>query len=557
MQSEVIHSPNAHDARKAGHQSKTIASPGTSSSVLPSASAAPGSPTSPASTPVASNGRKIPFAVIVTFEILLCALCVAGTLMALSILTFNKSMNSCLSASEDSQSFLTTRVQFRVIDLVAKQFENIMLQPVSALQETLRLQNQGLVSVTNYDTLWKYFIFQLRSYPAVGLLYYGDESYGDYLGVEVISFTANVDARKYYMDVQDIRGQTGASRCPLSCAPNGVNSSGYYYFNTNVTATSATIVGLSTVEYGYNARSRPWYKQAAAINSSTAVWTSPYLFANGVDMGITASLPLFSNGLLGVLAADLTLNDLGSQLKDITATLSPNAFLFVFSTSGVLLAASNENAYATVKASDNTTRNRIKYTSEFTNPTALLVAQLINQTATTPSDLRTLPSTYSSESQGLLYSFRTATIGTVPTGTLSYVVVAAVPTSDYTAELDATRASILAELGRNNAAMGASAAAVSVFFMLLTVPMTVLWIGRPLRMLCANMAQVAQYDFTGLKQNDRNRRSAIVEVCMIQDAYWHMVQKFAKGIQENRQLMMRGSSVTEVANKTTATIAQG
>jgi len=88
----------------------------------------------------------------------------------------------------------------------------------------------------------------------------------------------------------------------------------------------------------YDARTRPWYKQAIAARKQT--WSTPYIWFNQSDMSIDAVMPIFDqqNQPLGVLASPLKL----SRIKDYLQSLrvSPHAESFIVDQSGLLIASS-------------------------------------------------------------------------------------------------------------------------------------------------------------------------------------------------------------------------
>ncbi|KAI9332875.1 hypothetical protein DFJ73DRAFT_963318 [Zopfochytrium polystomum] len=410
------------------------------------------------------NG-KVPFAAIITFEIFLCSVLVAATLMTISLITYNKSTTDCVDRSKDSQRLLTLNIQSQALHLVSAKTESIVSQTITVVQESLRLWSAALIA---------------QSQTAVIDVYYGDQSFGDFIGVEVENYQALED-RRYIFRVLDapktrIANRINPKRCPESCTQHGVNTLGLYDFWVNQTGSAVNVTAPVVVRQGYVTRERPWYTSAAAVSNGTMIWTPPYLFGNNVDLGVTVALPLYgASGLTGVLAADLTIKDITRQLADIKSGLTENAFIFIFSTDGVLLgtSVSGEEPVAVVDGIP-----RVKYTSEISDPTTRLIAKLVNDTATVPGDLRTIPQSGSDDTADFLYSYSTATFGSVPAASLSYVLVVGVPKTDYTRDIDATSDRIRDTLSHNNSAMIGAAAGVAVFFMVATIPLTVVWVGR-------------------------------------------------------------------------------
>lgn len=88
----------------------------------------------------------------------------------------------------------------------------------------------------------------------------------------------------------------------------------------------------------YDPRTRPWYQ--GAINSRQMVWSPIYLFVARPILGITASVPIYSEAgdLQGVLGVDLTLSQIGDFLRQLTIAKTGQAF--ILEQSGQLVATS-------------------------------------------------------------------------------------------------------------------------------------------------------------------------------------------------------------------------
>ena len=88
----------------------------------------------------------------------------------------------------------------------------------------------------------------------------------------------------------------------------------------------------------YDPRDRPWYK--GAVKARQAVWNPIYLFVARRILGITASLPIYSKSgnLLGVLAIDLPLSQIGDFLRQLKISKTGQAF--ILESSGDIVATS-------------------------------------------------------------------------------------------------------------------------------------------------------------------------------------------------------------------------
>jgi len=87
----------------------------------------------------------------------------------------------------------------------------------------------------------------------------------------------------------------------------------------------------------FDARSRPWY--TATVERGSACWSPVYVLATGQDMAIAASAPVTgaNSELLGVVAVDVFLSQIGHFLK--TLDLGAHGQCFIVERSGLLVAS--------------------------------------------------------------------------------------------------------------------------------------------------------------------------------------------------------------------------
>jgi diguanylate cyclase (GGDEF)-like protein len=92
----------------------------------------------------------------------------------------------------------------------------------------------------------------------------------------------------------------------------------------------------------FDPRSRPWYQ--AAIREKKLVWSPIYLFSTPPVLGITPAMPLIdrqTGTLEGVMAIDLTLDDISQFLN--TLKISDSGRAFIIEQSGEIVATSTNN----------------------------------------------------------------------------------------------------------------------------------------------------------------------------------------------------------------------
>ncbi|KAJ3314235.1 hypothetical protein HDU76_002461 [Blyttiomyces sp. JEL0837] len=457
---------------------------------------------------------RVPFAVIVTLEIFMCFICIAAVLMVLSYETSVSSNNQCLDQGENSIEFLTTRIQSGTMDLVSSAIDYIVAQPLVVMQETIRLHSQGILDLHDYDTLWKYLYYQQTMGFPTTFPYYADADYGGFVSVYP---------------------ENGRPNLPLE---------------VGIIDATATI-GLPSFEY--NPKERPWYKLGAAQTGMTPVWTPPYVFAHSNNdtmpaVGISAAMPVLNDTtqeLIGVLGCDITFDMLTLRLEELKEKLSPNAFIFVINDYGVLFASSNQNESTAVFHVDPSTQkssNDPKYIKDLQDPNLLFASQTINESCA--GNLSNLPPTQLYQSNGLIFQHLYKRVGSNSTtaGSIGLIIVAGAPITDYTGDIETTRQDLRRKLSQSTTFMLVAAAGIAIGFAFFSIPMTCLLVGGPMNRLNKHMVEVAKFDFSSLKGEDRELRSWIREIYSIESSFWHMVKQFAGAISENKKLLNAGKA---------------
>lgn len=494
---------------------------------------------------------RLPFAAMVTIEIATCCAAIAAALMIISYVTTSGSNSTCLKQGTHAVTTLTTQIQNASTYLVCEILEQILSQPVNTLRESSSLFNQSLLNFDNYDMLWPYFYWQLAYQPAVTLIYFGAKS-GDFVGAARPYLPANDSV------IIEIKSSSSNSKCTSSCSVPGFDSSLRNYMSVQQIDYTASLTGNIIRQAPYNTTHRPWYLQAAEVPTCFMTWTVPYTFTNGIDIGITATLPMYKDQeIIGVLAADISFNSIRVQLTQLSKNLTSNAFVMVFNEYGYLFATSNANeptacleesngvylsgnATSSINNSDHrvgsgssTTTSSTsrespihipKHISLLRDPNLLLAA---NTVLAASRNLTELSDSQSYQAGGLIFQHVVASLSG-----LKVIGIVGAPILDYTEDIEKTRFQLQNQLIYYSSVMLISAAAVSVLCIVLSIPLTVVFIGRPLRRLAKHMEEVAGFDFSSLYNPEKNMRSRITELCMIENSYWNMVTKFARGIEE-------------------------
>ncbi|KAJ3099717.1 Adenylate cyclase 1 [Phlyctochytrium planicorne] len=505
---------------------------------------------------------SMPLVAAITIEVFLSCIIITTALLVVSTTNTSASNDLCIKQGVDSVQSLVSDIQSRTSDLVAERLLTIVAGPVNSIRDTDRLQRLSMVDPTKYDALLPYFRQQILLNDAVSLVYYGDATTKDFVGVR----RQLPDAPRRFgydlMDESHLLRQP--SRCPQTCpsAVENENRTGIrykYYIDDN-----GKIVGDAYSSAAFDPTSRAWFTLARDKGGpKIPVWTDAYVFSNKIDIGITASIPIYSSTdattadrIVGVMAADMSFAVLKEQLRSLPFT--QNGFVLVFDQKGTLYGSSvvsenvtiaNDAGVSDIKSIKQLTDPKSKYALNYilsqlpsngvssTSNSTLDLSGLSTKQYRAPYDASLASALGGSDLSILLREVKDSY------GLKVFVLVGA-PFRDYTGGIDDTGVTLRDKLNGNVRLMLVIGAIIVVAFVLLSIPVTHYTITAPLKMLAKHMEEVARFDFGSLHGKDRNQRSIIKELGMMQTAYWNMIMKFANGIQENRRLAQGGKSST-------------
>ncbi|KAJ3093653.1 hypothetical protein HDU96_002114 [Phlyctochytrium bullatum] len=485
----------------------------------------------------------IPFALAITLQIFLISTVITAALLLVSTTSTASSNALCIDSSVTAISNLSSSLQQRTADLVALRLNDTVTGAMDAIAESSRLHRTRLLDVAAYDRLWPYFFEQIRELEAVSLVYFGDATTKDFVGVRRI---LGSERAQYGVDLMN---RADVSRCPQTCpASMSSNKDLRYKFYLDP---SGTLTGDAYESAPFDVYERQWYKDATATNSSLPIWTSPYVFSNQKDIGVTAAVRIANasdpSRLQGVLAADMSFAVLKTHLT--TLPLTPNGLALVFDSNGNLFGSSVPDEGVTTLSASGTAV--LKSVRQLADPRSLFAMDQILKRLPTPNDFTSLPQRTSFRvplptelvpagvsSTDLMLHLQRVEMGH---GLRLWTLIAA-PLGDYTGGIEQTSVELRERLANNTKLMVGIGAGVVLAFVILWFPITIFTIGRPLRSLAKHMEEIARFDFGSLRGKERNQRSFIKEIGMMQTAYWQMILKFANGIRENRAVMANGKS---------------
>ncbi len=230
--------------------------------------------------------------------------------------------------------------------------------PLEVLQVQGATARAGNLSFENLDTLDKLFWQQMRQSQNL-YFFYAANPRGQFIGVE----RRENDTLALH---RSLLPETSLGKVPNSSLKKLV-----YRLDDK-----GKIINQIQADI-YDPRDRPWYQKS--IKAGQTVWSPIYVFVARPILGITASLPIYSESgnLRGVLAIDVTLSQIGDFLKRLKISKTGQAF--ILEQSGEIVATSTSEApYISTGKQQNKQPERI-HALNSTNPLLRLAFQQLQQ----------------------------------------------------------------------------------------------------------------------------------------------------------------------------------
>ncbi|MGF1540851.1 MAG: diguanylate cyclase [Pleurocapsa sp.] len=207
---------------------------------------------------------------------------------------------------------LALRLSREVASHTQKHVNNYLNTPSIFLNINRIFAESGHLNVNSQRELQDAFWLQTQISPQVDTLYYADQT-GDSIEIE----------RKGSPKIAIRNSSTAPEREVYTLDRHGQK-----------------IQRIDSKEY--DPRTRPWYQ--AATKEKKLVWSPIYLFTDPPVLGITPAIPLIdrqTGTLQGVMAIDLTLDDISKFLS--TLKISNSGRAFIIEKSGEIVATSTNN----------------------------------------------------------------------------------------------------------------------------------------------------------------------------------------------------------------------
>ncbi|MGP1384089.1 MAG: response regulator [Thainema sp.] len=255
----------------------------------------------------------------------------ATSLQVILVLSFGAQVFAAVSITgwlsfrhgQQAVNDLAVNLSREVTDRIEQQIQSDLDRRQQLLAITAATIESGDLSVTDQEQLRHYFWHQLAIAPLISSIYYGSET-GDFVGVQ----------RRSDSNEEILLWQRTEATAPIR-------------ETYSADSTGEPIARIDETEY--DPRSRPWYQ--AAKRDREATWSPIYRFASPdyARLGITPATPIYDdeNQLQGVLALDMTLEQISQFLRQMT--ISPSGQAFVLERSGAIVASStSEPPFVTI-----------------------------------------------------------------------------------------------------------------------------------------------------------------------------------------------------------------
>jgi PAS domain S-box-containing protein len=234
-------------------------------------------------------------------------------------------------SEQETISNLVGQLQNEISDRIEQKLTSYLETPHLINKINADAVRQGILKTQGRSGeiyLWK----QIQNFPTVSWIYYGGEKDGGFIGVNRLDPPSNNKKES------STNGKENPPSRQLAISISGLQR---YYYSLDQQGNRLEMRGKIEV---YDPRQRPWYQ--AALKTNQPIWSSIYQDFSLPEQVITASLAVYNDqgDRIGVLGADLSLENLCQFLRELRIGKSGQAF--IIESSGLLVASSTmENPY--------------------------------------------------------------------------------------------------------------------------------------------------------------------------------------------------------------------
>ncbi len=235
-------------------------------------------------------------------------------------------------SEQETIANLVGQIQNEISDRIEQKLTSYLETPHLINKINADAVRQGILKTQGRSSeiyLWQ----QIQNFPTVSWIYYGGEKDGEFVGVN------RLETEKSDKKASSTNGK-GNPKSSLQLVSN-LNGLHHYYYKLDQ---QGNRIEMRSKPESYDARQRPWYQ--AALKTNQPIWSSIYQDYTLPEQVITASLAVYNSqgARIGVLGADLSLENLCQFLRELRIGKSGQAF--IVESSGLLVASSTmQNPY--------------------------------------------------------------------------------------------------------------------------------------------------------------------------------------------------------------------
>ena len=242
---------------------------------------------------------------------------------------------------------LALRLSREVASHTEQHVNNYLNTPTLFLKINRIFADSKRLNLDNQQDLQDAFWRQTQITPQVDTLYFGNEL-GDFMEVEM-------------------------EESPRVAIRNSLTAPNWEIYRLDEQGQKTKKIGKKE----FDPRTRPWYQ--AAMREKKLVWSPIYLFTDPPVLGITPAMPLIDNAtgqFKGVMAIDLTLDDISQFLN--TLKISDSGRAFIIEKSGEIVATSTKNPIVVSTKTGNKRLHSVNSQDDLIRSTAQFLQNKLN-----------------------------------------------------------------------------------------------------------------------------------------------------------------------------------
>ncbi|KAI9334588.1 hypothetical protein BDR26DRAFT_866874 [Obelidium mucronatum] len=468
-----------------------------------------------------SRSCTIPVLLVVFLQTL--TVCITLVAIPLSFVFYNLKYSNQLSTSSGlaAANALATKIQNNEGEIALSNLES-RISTIQNIVMDMQLLMSNYVDQTNPQMILNNLAYVQKYQNYFGNIYYGNPQDA------FIGLTSTVAPNQINVNLPLNVNNPSCAVCEfwktlspsdLSLASKSSNLSWASWDIQTQTVTSA----YKSMNTPFAPTKRSWYLQAASSKTVTPTvqWTNPYVFVRNIP-GATANVPLYdvSGKMVGVAAADIPFGPIQNSLSSYLQTT--NAFMFIFSPDGTLVANSkNENLV--------TPDGKLKTILNLSDPTMLDCATYLSGLIGKTQDFKSLGPLSTYNYNGMYLQVR------VMESAPYWAIVNGAPITDYTSGINDIFSALQTTLETNVGTIIQLTTAIFLVVVVVSCFLMYFSMARPLRVLTDIMRQATDFDFTAF-ENFKQRGNFIEELNVMESTFSLMLEKFAGAIQSNKAI---------------------